>query len=121
MAAGRKIRDEKEARKYLAAAKRSGVSIGDWARARGINGRSLWAWVMTLERREAKQRTRGRRPSSKRKSGSPAFVELLPSAVGKSTVGMARYTVEVPGGRVEFGDDASLAMLRQVFEALRSC
>ncbi|MEN9580190.1 MAG: hypothetical protein RJA70_3199 [Pseudomonadota bacterium] len=51
MAAGRKIEDEREARRCLAAARRAGLGLGEWARARGIDGRSLHAWQLGLERR----------------------------------------------------------------------
>jgi hypothetical protein len=35
--------------------------------------------------------------------------------------GAGRYVLEVSGARVEFSDDASVATLRRVLEALRSC
>ncbi|MCG5051520.1 MAG: hypothetical protein KA712_01040 [Myxococcales bacterium] len=117
MAAGRKIRNEDEAQEYLAAAKLSRVSIGDWARARGIDGRSLHAWVMALERRTPQSRGQRR---VKGKMVRPALVELVP-APPRGTVGTARYVVKLAAGRVEFGDDASMVLLRQVIEVLRSC
>ena len=95
------------------------MSIGQWARARGIDGRSLRAWVMTLERRAPPDRVQRRR-QAKLKGPRPALVELV-AAPSRSTVGTARYVVEVSGGRVEFGDDASMVMVRQVLEALRAC
>jgi hypothetical protein len=36
-------------------------------------------------------------------------------------IAAGRYVLEVAGARVEFGDDVSVATLRRVFEALRSC
>jgi hypothetical protein len=47
----RKIVDEQEARQYLAAVQAEGGQLTPWARARGINARSLNAWRMALARR----------------------------------------------------------------------
>jgi hypothetical protein len=116
LATGRKIEDESEARRCLLAAKRSGLSAGEWARGRGIDGRSLHAWQMNLERAGVPARTRRREPRV-----TPAareLVELVPATRGG---GAGRYVLEVAGARVEFGDDASVATLRRVLEALRSC
>ncbi len=46
MAHGRRPHDEVEARRCLLAAKRAGRSAGEWARAHGIDGRSLHAWLV---------------------------------------------------------------------------
>src|SRR5487761_2306624 len=64
MAHGRKVHDEVEARGCLLAAKRAGRSAGEWARAHGIDGRSLHAWLVNLERGGAlSPRRRGRTPA----------------------------------------------------------
>jgi len=47
VAAGRRVQDEREARRFLAAVERSGLGRREWARARGIDGRSLRAWEMS--------------------------------------------------------------------------
>jgi hypothetical protein len=115
MAAGRRIEDEGEARRFLAAVKRSGMSRGDWARARGIDGRSLRAWEMNLARR-------GTRSGSRRSLAAAAprgLVELLPIASAASGGGKARYVLEMAGARLEFGDDVAITTLRRVVEALR--
>jgi hypothetical protein len=116
MAAGRKIEDESEARRCLSAARRSGLSAGDWARAQGIDGRSLHAWQMNLGR-GGSSRDRGRKPKAARAMG--ALVELVPAAPVVSAAGGGRYVLEVGGARVEFGDNVSVATLRRVLEALR--
>jgi hypothetical protein len=115
MAAGRKIRDEAEAQQYLLAARRSGVSIVDWAGSRGVDGRSLRAWVINLGRRTGAARARSRRPARS------ALVELVPVRPRGGVTGTARYVVDVGAGRVEFDDGASMTTLRRVIEALRSC
>jgi len=43
-------------------------------------------------------------------------VELVPAT--STAHGAGRYALEVSGTRVEFGDDASVATLRRVLEAL---
>lgn len=64
--AGRKIRDEQDARRCMAAAKRAGISRGEWARQNGIDGRSLFAWGKNLERGGRSGRAKGSRPPRKR-------------------------------------------------------
>jgi hypothetical protein len=49
-----------------------------------------------------------------------ALVELVPAATVVAP-GLGRYALVVGGARVEFGDDFSVATLRRVLEALRSC
>ena len=48
---GRKIADETDAHACLEAAARSALSRAEWARAHGVDARSLNAWRMNLERR----------------------------------------------------------------------
>lgn len=116
---GRKIEDESEARRCLLAAKRGGLSAGDWGRAHGIDGRSLHAWQMNLERRGtiAAPRRRKRKASA----AARALVELVPAGPDVTVAGRGRYVLDVAGARVEFGDEVSVATLRRVLEALRSC
>lgn len=119
MAVGRKIEDESEAQRYLLAARRSGLSAGEWARAHGVDGRSLHAWQMNLERRAEGPRPRRRKPTPTRTAH--ALVELVPATPSIAPAGRARYLLEVAGARIEFGDDVSVATLRRVLEAVRSC
>lgn len=118
MASGRKIGDESEARRCLLAAKRRGLSAGEWARAHDIDGRSLRAWQMNLARRGG---TRARRRNAKAPPGKRALVELVPATRGLPVAVGGRYVLELAGGRLEFGDDISVATLHRVLEALRSC
>jgi hypothetical protein len=115
---GRKIEDEREAVRCLHAAERASLSAGEWARAHGIDGRSLHAWQMNIARRGAPVRRKSRRKPDR--VGGHALVELVP-AVAPAVQGAARYVLVVDGARVEFGDDVSVATLRRVLEALRSC
>jgi len=117
VASGRKIEDEAEARQCLAAAKRKGLSVGDWARAHDIDGRSLNAWRVNLGRREVSAQPRRR----KSKAAATALVELVPASPSAAVAGRGRYVLEVARARVEFGDDVSVETLHRVLEALRSC
>jgi hypothetical protein len=119
VAVGRKIEDELEARRCLLAASRGGLSAGEWARAHGIDGRSLHAWQMNLERRGTSTPSRRRK---RKAAATRALVELVPASPAVSgDGGGGRYVLEITGARVEFGDDVSVATLRRIVEALRSC
>jgi hypothetical protein len=120
MAVGRKIEDEREAVRCLRAAERAGLSTGEWARANGIDGRSLRAWKMNIGRRGVPARPQKRRRKPVR--ARHALIELVPAGTRATEgIGAGRYLLEVGGARVEFGDDMSVATLRRVLEALRSC
>jgi hypothetical protein len=119
VAVGRKIEDELEARRCLLAASRGRLSAGEWARAHGIDGRSLHAWQMNLERRGTMAPRRRRK--ARTAMATRALVELVPATPSVTITGRGRYVLEVAGARVEFDDDASVATLRRVLEALRSC
>ena len=119
MANRRKIENEAEARRCLLAAKRRGLSAGQWARGHGIDGRSLNAWRVNIERRGDTGRSRkraGKAPAAKR-----TLVEIVPASRALNVAGGGRYVLEVAGARVEFGDDVSVVTLRRVLEAVRSC
>ena len=51
---GRKIRDEADARSCLSAAERSGTTRTAWANANFVDARSLQAWRLILQRKDAK-------------------------------------------------------------------
>ena len=119
----RKITDEQEARRCLAAARRTGESAGAWARANGIDGRSLNAWRVNLARRGASgKRTRprvtSRSPTAMVVRPRAALVELVPASRPGDT---ARYVVHVGELRVEVGDDFTAETLLRLVEVLRAC
>lgn len=105
----RKIANEAEARRALKAVARTGAGIAAWARAHGVDGRSLHAWDMVLARKAT-----GRASC---RPGSATLVELVPTTV----VSTARYVLRVGEGSIEFGDDARDETLRRVVGVLRSC
>lgn len=120
MSVGRKIEDEREAVRCLRAAERKGMSAGAWARAHGVDGRSLHAWQMNIARRGAPGPLRRRKTRPKASPAAHSLVELVP-AVTSAAPGSGRYALVVGSARVEFGDDVSVATLRRVVEVLRSC
>jgi len=117
---GRKIEDEREAVRCLRAAERKGISAGAWARAHGVDGRSLHAWQMNIARRGTTAPVRRRKTAPKTSSMAHALVELVP-AMASAAPGPGRYALVVGSTRVDFGDDVSVATLRRVLEVLRSC
>ena len=120
MAVGRKLEDEREALRCIRAMEREGLSAGEWGRANGVDGRSLRAWQMNIGRRGVRVRRRKLRPKPGR--ARHALIELVPGATpAVHGAGAGRYILEVGGARIEFGDDVSVATLRRVLEALRSC
>ena len=104
----RKIDDEREARAFLKAAKSAGVPLKTWARAHGIDGRSLNAWRINL----------GRSRSVTRPRSTPRLVELVPTPAASSAVG---YVVRVADATIELGDDFREDTFVRFVRALRSC
>jgi len=119
----RKVKDEHEARRCLVAARRTGESVGAWARAHGIDGRSLNAWRVNLARRGAdpnptRPRTTARAATAMVVRPRAALVELVSASPPGVT---ARYLVHVGEFRVEVGDDFAADTLRRIVEVVRAC
>ena len=97
----RKVRDAEEASKLLAAANQSGVGRAEWARANGVNPRSLNAWRVNL--------SRGERP--------PSGLRLVELVAGKRApvsgckVRLGEFTVEVDP---IFDEDVLVRVLRAI-------
>jgi len=99
LSVGRKIEDEREAVQCLRAAEREGMSAGAWARAHGVDGRSLHAWQMNSARRGTTAPVRRRKTLPKASSTAHALVGLVP-AVSSAVPGAGRYAVAVGSARV---------------------
>ena len=80
--AGRKIINEQDANQCLQGVKSERSSLGKWAKAHGVDGRSLHAWQMALERR-GKSRTRAL---------VPTLVDIFPAT---SFTKAARYVLRI--------------------------
>lgn len=109
--AGRLIEDEADARACLEAAGRAGGELTAWARANGIDGRSLRGWRLHFERRGEHEPKVG--------AQSASVVELVPTATTLTTA--ARYALDFGDVRFEFDDSCTTSTLRRVLEALRAC
>jgi hypothetical protein len=114
----RKIESEAEARALLAKVAKSGGDVGAWARAHGIDGRSLNAWRMNLERRGATGRGVVARPRTGAQRAQ--LVELVPTSIS-SVPRVARYSLRVGGVEIEFGDDFREETLARALGVLRRC
>lgn len=107
----RKIEDARDARVCAKAARAAGLSLGAWARRHGVDGRSLHAWSVNLER----GRGRGRSTALVAK---PQLIELVPTARPHIP---ARYVVQVGDAAIEVGDDFHDETLARVVRVLRAC
>lgn len=105
----RKIEDERDARACLKAAKAARLSVGQWAREHGVDGRSLNAWRVNLSRGGAK-------PT--RASSMPRLIELVPASPPRVD---ARYVVRIAGAELEVTDGFHEETLVRLVRALRSC
>ena len=90
--AGRKILNEQEARRGLAAAKSSRGGLAAWAQAHGVDGRSLHCWRLNL----------GSRSVPRGRTLTPRLVEFVPAAM--TTVARAPYVLHISGVEFEVGD-----------------
>ena len=111
----RKIRDEADARRCIAAVKASKLTARQWARSEGIDGRSSRAWTINLERGASSTkpaRLQNRQPQPLH------LVELVPSTSARSA---SRYLVRVGHHTVEVDNQFAEATLRRLVAVLASC
>lgn len=107
--AGRRIINEQDARRCLAAARSSRGGLAAWARGHGIDGRSLNAWRVNLESRGVP------RP----RALAPKLVELVPAPT--AVAARTPYVLHVRGVELEVGDDFNEQALRRLLGLLKSC
>jgi len=107
--AGRRIVNEQDARRCLAAVLSARGELAAWARAHGIDGRSLNAWRVNLESRGV----------PRRRSVVPKLVELVPTVM--SPAARAPYVLHVRGVEIEVGNDFDEPSLRRLVGLLKSC
>lgn len=107
--AGRRVIDEQDARRCMAAAKAARGGLAVWARAHGVDGRSLNAWRVNL----------ARRGTSRAAVVAPRLVELVPATSVVPT--SARYVLHIGGVELEVGDDFNELGLRRLVALLKSC
>lgn len=101
--ARRKIRDEAEAVRFLDEQRASGLSLAEWARRQGVDGRSLNSWRVNLDRRGTAAR-------------APRLVEWVAASVPP-----ARYTVRCGRLAVEVGEDFDEETLYRLLQVVAAC
>ena len=112
----RKIVDERDARTCLRAARASGQDRVEWARAHGVDARSLNAWRLNLGRGSAKKAPVARAASVAR--ADLRLVELIPTSMPRAE---GRYVVHVAGAEIAVDDDFREETLARIVRALRAC
>ena len=107
----RKIRDKDDARTCLEAAEASGQSRRAWARANGVDGRSLHCWYLSL---------RGEREKRAKSPPPLQLVELVP-AIADRAVASSRVVLRLGEVEIEVESDFDEATLGRVLGVVRSC
>lgn len=107
--AGRKIRDAADVEMLKRDAAAAGVPLFQWAHARGVDGRSLQAWILNTEGR--------RRVGSEVSGHGTGLVEL----VAVNDARPARYVVRVGDLAIELGDEFNETTLRRLLEVVLAC
>lgn len=107
--AGRRIFNEQDARRCLTAARSSRGGLAAWARAHGVDGRSLNAWRVNLERRGL----------VRVRAAAPKLVELVP--VEPHVAPRAPYVLHVGNVQLQVFADFDESSLRRLIGLLESC
>lgn len=107
--AGRKIRDEADARRCMKAAESSGETLGEWASAHGVDGRSLHSWSLNLTGRRGRQ------------AGSAGKTLQLVELVAERASVSSKFTVRVGGVAVEVDENFDESALRRLLAVVGSC
>jgi len=107
--AGRGVVNEQDARGCLAAARSSRGGLAEWARAHGVDGRSLNAWRVNL----------GRRGVPRERAVALKVVELVPKVPVAAV--HEPYVLHVGGVELQVGADFDEHSLRRLIGLLKSC
>jgi hypothetical protein len=100
------VRDEADARECLARVAASKQKRGDWARANGVDGRSLYNWSLRVP------------PPAAEPPVGLRLVELVARAAPRPP---ARYTVRVGELGIEIDDAFDDDVLRRLISVVTSC
>ena len=115
----RKIRDEADARACIAAVRASKLTVKQWARSEGVDGRSLRAWTINLGR--GANSTKPSRPRPRRTSLAKPLQLIELVAAPSVAVTASRYVVRVGAHAVEVDDQFAEGTLRRLVGVLASC
>lgn len=106
---GRRIINEEDARRCLAAAKSFRGGVAAWAQVNGVDGRSLNCWRVNLRRRKAPQP----------RALAPRLVELVPASMARAA--RIGYVLHIRGVELEVGNHFDEVSLRRLVRLLKSC
>lgn len=106
--AGRKVFNEQDARRCLAAVKASRRELATWAREHGVDGRSLNLWRVNLERRGA----------VRVRAAAPRMLEVV---VAPAHAARAPFVLRIAGVELEVGASFDEGALRRLVGLLKSC
>ncbi len=109
--AGRKVFNEQDARRCLAAVAAWRGELGPWARAHGVDGRSLNLWRLNLKRRHLE------RP----RAAAPRLVELVVAPTPPVAVTRAAFLVRIGAVEVQVPERFDEAAFRRLVAVLKSC
>ena len=107
--AGRKIRDARDARQCLEDAAGSGLGRAAWARAHGVDARSLNAWRLNLARSDG--------PSAAEPSPTLCMLELVPTTPRSEVT----YRVRCGAFEVEVDADFDDHVLGRLLRVVGAC
>jgi len=124
--AARKIKDARDARECLSAAKASGLTNAEWARQEGIDGRSLNAWRMNLGiggKSRGSKRSSKKSRRSKSRPARPRMVELVPSVNSSRSTAptIPLYAVRCGELTIEVDEHFEEETLRRLVRVVASC
>ncbi len=111
--AGRRIRNESDARESLNTAEASGLSRNEWAHQNGIDGRSLFAWNRKLSRGKKSRRSQAGGKLVRREG----LVEVLPDP----NTTRSRYLVRCGKLSVEVGEHFDEETLERLLRIVAAC
>ena len=106
---GRKIRDEAEAQQCLDRVAASHLTRVAWARQQGIDARSLNAWRLILERRQAQDEAQ---------TDCLQLIELVPSKPPKTS---RPLTLRCGAWSIDVTADTDLGLLGKVLGVVEAC
>lgn len=107
--AGRKVFNEQDARRCLAAVNRSRSELATWAQEHGVDGRSLNLWRVNLKRRGVVRRR-----------AAPRLVEVVVAQTPVVPLA-ASFVLRIGGVELEVGSAFDESALRRLVGVLKAC
>ena len=120
--AGRKIRDEKDARRCMAKAKAADLRYAVWAKLNGIDGHSLFAWAKNLEKDDqTRERKEHKRRPAEKATEKPLGEQTMVQLITSSPLSEARYAIRCGHDVVEVDSTFDGATLTRLLDVVSKC